>query len=279
MTNNDLMQDKKVRHYFVDEAGDGTIYSRFGKIIIGTEGTSRYFILGLLEVPQPERLAQILTQLRQDLLADPYFRKVPSMQLAGKKTALFFHAKDDVEEVRREVFKVLREYQGLRFFAVVRDKALIREEFLKRGTTYHPNLLYDSLVSRLFKDRLHKDDEYQIFFASRGLKDRSVALGRALEGAKKRFEKKWGIASTASINLNIKSSKEEPCLQASDYMLWALQRLYERRQDRYWDYVWPLVSLVHDVDDIRGKAYGVYYTQKNPLTLEVLPPEGTVDIG
>lgn len=74
------------------------------------------------------------------------------------------------------------------------------------------------------------------------------------------------------------------CLQASDYVLWALQRLYERREDRYFDYIAPLCSLIHDVDDIRenkkGKKYGVYYSQKNPLSLDKLPPlAGTEDIG
>lgn len=32
---------------------------------------------------------------------------------------------------------------------------------------YNPNELYDYLVRRLFRDRLHKDDEYHILFARR----------------------------------------------------------------------------------------------------------------
>jgi hypothetical protein len=57
-------------------------------------------------------------------------------------------------------------------------------------------------------------------------------------------------------------------LQAVDYFLWALQRLYERGEERYWEYVGSKVSLVHDVDDTRENDYGVYYTKKNPLTAE-----------
>ena len=57
---------------------------------------------------------------------------------------------------------------------------------------------------------------------------------------------------------------------ATDYLLWALQRLYERREDRYLQYVWPMVRLVHDVDDTHTAQYGVYYTQKKPLTLAAL---------
>ncbi|MCX6036580.1 MAG: hypothetical protein NTW99_01550, partial [Chloroflexi bacterium] len=59
-------------------------------------------------------------------------------------------------------------------------------------------------------------------------------------------------------------------LQAADYFLWALQRFYERREDRFLDFIWPAVRLVHDLDDTRQNAYGVYYTQKKPLTLAAL---------
>ncbi len=51
-------------------------------------------------------------------------------------------------------------------------------------------------------------------------------------------------------------------------LLWALQRLYERGEDRYWEYVSEKVSLVHDVDDTRNNEYGEYYTKRNPLTVD-----------
>ena len=42
---------KSICHYYVDEAGDGTLFNARGKVIIGEEGCSRYFMLGILEVP------------------------------------------------------------------------------------------------------------------------------------------------------------------------------------------------------------------------------------
>lgn len=59
-------------------------------------------------------------------------------------------------------------------------------------------------------------------------------------------------------------------LQAVDYFLWALQRMYERREERYLQYIWPKVHLVHDIDDTRLAEYGVYYTQKKPLALAAI---------
>ena len=67
-------------------------------------------------------------------------------------------------------------------------------------------------------------------------------------------------------------------LQAADYFLWALQRLYERHEDRYVEYLWPRFRLVMDIDDTRETPYGVYYTEKRPLTAAALN-EAPRDIG
>ncbi len=36
--------------YFVDEAGDTTLFGRHGTVLVGTEALSRFFIVGRLEV-------------------------------------------------------------------------------------------------------------------------------------------------------------------------------------------------------------------------------------
>ncbi|MBN1657578.1 MAG: DUF3800 domain-containing protein [Anaerolineae bacterium] len=263
-----------IRHYFVDESGDGTLFNKRGRIIIGTEGCSRFFILGLLDISQPEILGRELEELRANLLADPYFAKVPSMQPEEKKTALAFHAKDDVPEVRREVFHLLL-CHDLRFLAVVRNKHKLLNYVRQRNERdatyrYHPNELYDYLVRRLFKNLLHKDDAYHICFARRGRSDRTRALHEALEKARQRFSAQWGIASAAPIRVMPTTPPESAGLQAADYFLWALQRLYERGEDRYVELLWPAFSLVHDLDDTREARYGIYYSQKKPLTLAAL---------
>ena len=55
-----------------------------------------------------------------------------------------------------------------------------------------------------------------------------------------------------------------------DYFLWALQRLYERGEDRYLKYLWRHVRLVVDADDRRKRGYGVYYGQTTPLNADAL---------
>lgn len=261
----------KVRQYFVDEAGDPILFNRRKQIVVATEGCSGYFVLGLMDIADPNGLGAAMEKLRQDLLSDPYLRGVPSMQAKAGRTALAFHAKDDPPEVRREVFKLLmREEHTMRFFAVVRDKQAVLAYVRQRNEQdvsyrYRPNELYDSLVSRLFKDRLHKDDGYRIHFARRGSSDRTAALCDALERARSNFARKWGILSNAPIEVCPATPQQCPGLQATDYFLWALQRVYERGEGRYLQFVWPKVSLVHDIDDTTTAKYGAYYTRKNPL--------------
>ncbi len=267
-----------VRNYFVDESGDGVLFSRKGRVIVGSEGCSRFFILGLVDIPRPDTLGRELEKLRSELLADPYFKGVPSMQRAAGKTALAFHAKDDVPEVRREVFTLLAKHR-VRFFAVVRDKVKLLEyvrQRCERDAIYHynPNELYDYLVRRLFKDRLHKDDEYHIFFARRGKADRTSALLTALQAARHRFSQQRGILSNAPIHVTPATPRHCPGLQVADYYLWSLQRLYERHEERYVALLWSSFSLVHDVDDTREAQYGVYYSKRNPLTLRAIKRPG-----
>jgi hypothetical protein len=270
----DELNKQNLCHYFVDEAGDGTLFDRKGRVIIGNEGCSLFFISGLLDILDPVSLERDMKALREKLVNDPYFEGVPSMKPEAKKTFLAFHAKDDLPEVRRDVFSLLMRHE-LRFFAAVREKGKLLEYVRQRNEVdgdyrYHPNELYDYLVRHLFRDRLHKDDAYNIYFAKRGKSDRTKALYAALQAARGRFTEKWRIASTAPIRVVASRPAERASLQAADYFLWALQRLYERKEDRYVRLLWPAFCLVRDLDDTRNRRYGEYYTQKKPLTLAAL---------
>ena len=85
---------QSIIRYFVDEAGDPVLFNRKGQLIIGNDGCSRYFILGKLEIEQPEKLSEQMEALRCDLLADHYFKGVPSMQPEHRKSMLKLCTKD-----------------------------------------------------------------------------------------------------------------------------------------------------------------------------------------
>jgi hypothetical protein len=264
-------------HYFVDEAGDPTLFNSKGRVIVGDQGCSRYFILGKLEIEDPAGLDAELRRLRAELLADPYFKGVPSMQPEQGKTALAFHAKDDVAEVRREVYRLLCSAR-LRFYAVVRDKLHLASYVQQQNARepsyrYRQNEQYDLLVRELFGKLHHMADQVHICFARRGTKPRNDAFRRALEQAGEEFARGFGFQHPAEQEVISSTPQHCPGLQAVDYYLWALQRFYERREDRFLNLIWPQVGEIHDLDRLEQGRRGVFYTKQKPLNMAAFGEE------
>jgi Protein of unknown function (DUF3800) len=259
-------------HFFVDETGDPTLFDAKGRILVGQEGCSRTFIVGKLDVADPAALQRALAQLRADLRADPYFRRVPSMQPERGKTARAFHAKDDVAEVRREVFKLLLG-QDLRFYAAVRSKAALLDYVRQRNERepayrYRGDALYDTLVEELFRRYHPFADRLHICFARRGNKARTHAFRTAIEKAEARFEQQYGARRSAEVEIVASTPPETAGLQAVDYFLWALQRHYERDESRYVELIWDKVVEIDDMDRIADGRRGVVYNKKRPLVVD-----------
>jgi hypothetical protein len=270
---------RSVLDCYVDEAGDPNLFTRRGTSLVGTRGCSNYFILGELEVTDPDGLGKELEDLRAQLMSDPHFRDVPSLRPDGGKTALAFHATDDIPEVRSAVFHVLMRHQ-ISFFAVVRDKRKqlefeCAERRFQPGHRYTANALYDDMVAYLFSGLHEADkqifwnlhgtaDEVHICFASRGSKGLTQALRAALDTASGKFHLEFGFPLPRP-RVWADRPPGNACLQATDYFLWALQRFYERNEERYLSYVWPRTVEVHEVCPF---GIRLTYTADNPLTLK-----------
>jgi hypothetical protein len=209
------------------------------------------------------------------LLADPYFRDVPSMQADRDKTAACFHSKDDLPEVRRAVFQELSRH-NLKFYAVVRSKHdlvnFVRQENLRDPAyRYRENELYDTLTRQLFNKLRHTGDELNLVFAKRGASDRTAALRQALLKAEDDFEKLFGFPRKHKVNVRSMPSKQDACLQACDYFLWALQRYYEFGESRFIELVWRQVGEINDLDKEEGPRRGILYGPTRPLIVREEP--------
>jgi len=267
-------------HYFVDEAGDTTLFGRYGKVLVGEEGVSRFFIVGRLEVDDAQSLADDLVRLRAEMLADPLLKGVPSMDPIREKTALFFHAKDDLPEVRLQVFRVLMQH-GVRCSAVVKDKRVLLESVNARnlhepGYRYKADghELYDTMMRALFSRVGRFGLQRHVTFAVRGNKPRTHVIEAALTELEEAFERDFGLAPHAGGTVKSTFPWNSTGLQACDYFLWALQRFYERGEERFLTAMWPQFAEVIDLDlparKERGKAArtGVVFNEKHPLNLE-----------
>ena len=268
-----MSDEIKFRHYFVDEAGDLTFFDKKGQIIVGQPGASKFFMVGVAQIAEPERVTSELNELRSQLITHPRFRNIASMQPQAKKTAVAFHAKDDHPEIREKVFELIQSFD-VKVFIALRSKSEIanqaKEGFKSLGKKLQQNEIYDDLVKRLFRNLLHKADVIQIAFARRGKSAREDALEYAINQAQKNFESRWKISSNSSIAINPAYPSQIAGLQVVDYYLWAVQRCYERQDDRFFLPLAKKYRIIMDLDDRRNKPYGEWYCDRNPLSLEKL---------
>ena len=205
-------------------------------------------------------------------MVDPYFRGVPSFKPEQRKIAVAFHAKDDLPEVRREVFRIIPSFEPKIVVAFRRKSVLAHELQRIIGPKPSPHTVYDRLVVAVCRDRLHGAESHQVIFARRGKRSRDTALNAAITQAKRSFNQKWGTTHDQPVVALSASPSDHAGLQVTDYLLWALQRMVERREDRYFGAVASHFRLVMDLDDMRRKRYGEWYSDRNPLSLETLMP-------
>lgn len=265
------MPDAEINSYFVDESGDLTLLGRRGKCLVGKEGISRCFMVGMAHIVNPLELFAALESLRADLLAKPYLKSIPSMSPSARKTALCFHAKDDCPEVRMAVFELLAA-NDIKVQVGIRRKEALHMEAISQGKSWNANEVYDNLIKILFKRSLHTAQS-TIWFARRGKSSREKLLQQAIDKAKLNFRRDTGISSEKPTRIVPAVPSEVPGLQVIDYFLWALQRLFERGEDRYFEFLRPSYRLIMDFDDKRTrKPYGRWYSDGDPITKEKLMP-------
>ena len=263
----EITSDLPIHHYYVDESGDGVIFDGKGRVLIGTGVVQDFFTLGMVECAEMAALTRDMNALRAELLADPYFKGVPSMQPVAGRTAMAFHAKDDPPEVRREVFKMLQRHE-FSFYGLVRTMSAVHRRVVERNRRdptyrYRPTELYDSAVRRLFDKKLHTHPCYKVVFASRG-RARTQALRENLLHAQRESKKATGTFPDATVEVLAMPARDHAGLQLADYCLWAVQRLFMRQEDRYLGLIWSKIALLVDADDVSERPYGTYHSRKQP---------------
>ena len=69
-----MTEESKTNYYYVDEAGDLTFFNKQKKIIVGQQGVSKFFMVGVAQIDNSNLLGQQLESLRNSLLSDPLLR-------------------------------------------------------------------------------------------------------------------------------------------------------------------------------------------------------------
>lgn len=254
---------KETRYYFVDESGDSVFYDSEGKLILGQPGVSPLLILGFIRTTNPQAIRQQLELLRTDILHDLYLKGIPSIS----KTAEAFHAKDDCPEVREKVFKLI---STLDFSAEIYVARKIENIFVKRHH-HNENEFYDDLISKLFENKLHVAAENKIYFSVRGNRQRQAPIEQAILTAKNKFEAKKHTTITTAITIQAQTPNGEPCIQVIDYVNWAIQRAYLKREMRFLSVIEGKVKYLVDIYDTDNYPNN-FYSNANKFDINKISP-------
>lgn len=259
------MIKKKIdkNYFFVDESGDPFFYDRKGVCVLNKEGCSKLLILGFIMTYTPEILRKEIKLLQQEISKDDYLKQIPSFE----KSIEAFHAKDDCPEIREKVFKKIIQ---LPFKAEVYVGRKMESIFKKRHQS-KPNIFYDDLSSKLFQNKLHLASENCIYFAVRGNRARQKPMEEAILKAKLTFENKWNTKIDSQINIFPQRPESEFCLQIIDYVNWAIQRAYIKKEMRYFNFIKEKISLIADIYDFK-KYPKNFYTKKNVFNINKISP-------
>ncbi|OBQ55100.1 DUF3800 domain-containing protein [Tamlana sp. s12] len=261
MGNNKLMDF----HRFLDEAGDTTFYGKGKKNIIGENGVSKVFILGMIKVKDPlDEVRDKINQLQQKIISDEFYH-VPSVLKKINKTGYYLHATDDLPEVRKEMFDLMKTI-NCSFEAVVGRKDIERYETKHKGKEEY---FYADLLSHLLKNKLSKHDKLVMHISERGKSTKNHNLELAFLKAKQRFSRINGNKeSKTKVVFNVNYPTKDPLLNLADYFCWSIQRVFERGEIRYYNHIKDQIKLVIDLYDTeKYDGWKNYYdNRKNPLT-------------
>lgn len=217
------------RYLFADEAGDFEFARK--------PNVSRYYIIGVISLDSCE-CGDLLLELRRRLI----WEKRP----VGE----YFHASEDKQAVRDEVFNLIRQVD-LRIYVTVMEKSKAqaqvresRDRFYKYGWYY---------LLRYTSGALAKDaDEMMITAASIGTRKHqavfTAGVNDVLAQTSRLPRDKWVTA--------FHPAKTDPCLQVADYCLWAVQRKWESggRDTRSYDLIRDKIGYEYDLWE-RGREH------------------------
>lgn len=252
-------------HRFIDEAGDLTFFGRGGVPILGTEGVSKAFMLGTLKYKHPlGELRTMIAQFTDAVSKDPYFNTIPSIKKRIDKGGFYLHANEDPPELRYKFFELMRTDINFNLQVIVARKDITR--FINKHNKQEREF-YADLLSHVLYDKANYN-KLVLNIADLGSTTRIQNLEAALLKAQGMYLKVHPDGEyRVQIKFNVQPYVQEPLLSVVDYGLWAVQRVFEKGETRFYEAIQRKVRNVVDVYDPAKGGQPTHYSYKsNPLT-------------
>jgi len=211
-------------YLFADEAGNFD-FSPSG---------SRYFLLTTVVMPDC-MIGDALSALRRDLA------------WRGVSVPNGFHATEDRQAVRDEVFAVINDFD-FRIDATIIEKAKSREHLRRDDETFYRYAWFFHMkhVAPLIAN---PDDEMLVIGASLGTKKKQDTMTKAISHV---------VGQTAKspyVTVDAWSAASDPCVQVADYCCWAIQRKWEKQDTRSYALIEDKIQSEFDLFRWGAKRY------------------------
>lgn len=206
------------KYLYADESGDFE-FSSYHR-------ASRYFILTTALIDDHSIESAVLN-LRRELAWE------------GVKLPRPFHATEDEQAIRDRVFAVLSRYD-FRIDATVLEKRKAlpnirstEEKFYQYAWYYHMQYVARRVASRM--------DELLVIAASIGTNRKMRDFRYAVEDVMQQ------TAPTRALQVDMWPAAVDPCLQVADYCSWAIQRKWERGDERSYNLIKDKIWSEYDL--------------------------------
>jgi len=216
-------------HIYADESGNFN-FSR-------APGASRYFILTTVTLPGHEIEAD-LQILRREL----GWREMQLSKSGG------FHATEDSQTVRNEVFRVLSLHE-FRIDATILDKPKARPSVRVTDAAFYETAWYFHM-QHVLSAITRSSDELLVVAASLGTGAKRAAFEDAVRTVVKNRD------STSSYRVACWPAASDACLQVADYCCWAIKRKWEDGDLRSYRLI---EDRIHSEFDLFRRGTRVFY--------------------
>ena len=205
------------KHIYADESGNFDFSTK--------PSASRYFILTTVVIDNHD-IADELAKLRRDLTWE------------GFNLEAGFHAAEDKQSVRDAVFDVLQSY-SFRVDATILDKRKTQPklkptdmQFYKHAWFYHMKYVAPMIATR----------RHQLLVIAA-----TIATHRKSTAAREAVKDVMAQVSPTSARVALWRAASDPCLQVADYCCWAIQRKWERGDDRSYQLIESKIQSEFDI--------------------------------
>lgn len=257
--------EQRYNHRYLDEAGDTTFFGKGKTNIVGQTGVSSFFLIGMVTFFEPiSVIRNNILSLQNQVINDPYINVIPSVQKRINDKGFYFHATDDPPEVRKIFYDFIKTI-NCKFKVVVLKKSI--NSYINNFYSNEAEL-YSHLLSELISNKLLIRKKFVFNIAERGKTTKNKNLFLAFEKAKSRIlssNPKFVVKS--KVHFNITNHYDEPILNITDYFCWSVQRVFERKELRYHNYISEKIPLLIYLNNDNSLEEKILFTEVNKLNI------------